>query len=717
MSLPPEEPALPSIEQLHEAPTLRPDEVTVLREINRVYELEAAKNEMLTEQFRQLANSRFYPFAVLVLKVDNVAERILRRLLGRPGSALRFPTIAAPAPGAAASEPLSRSKQVETLLRKGFWLLRDATKVAVGGKKASQQSPQREANPYGSWAEAFMTIDDVVRDHLKRRVQLLTYQPLLSVVMTTYNTDHRFLAEAIESVLAQYYGNFELLICDDCSPDEGVREVVRRYERQDPRVRLIERSENGGISAAANSAIAEAKGEWLVFMDHDDTIVEHAFLHLVLPMNVHPGVCLIYSDEDKINETGQPFMPYFKSDFDPLLLLGQNYVCHLTTVRRQLVADLGGLRSEFDGSQDWDLVLRVSEVVPREAIVHVPLVLYHWRSHEESTSRASAAKPWALEAGLRAVEAALARRGVAAEVLEVAGTGFSEVHFALPEEPPLVSILIPTRDGKYLAKCVTSVLELTTYPNYEIVVIDNGSVEKSTSRFFEKMAGKLTVIRDDSPFNYSALHNRAVPQCRGEVLVLLNDDTEVLAPSWLSAMVAQLLQPQVGAVGAKLLYPDGRVQHAGVILGPDGLAGHVARFRSKDDKGYFGRTALASEFQACTAACLAVRRTTWEKLGGLDEELKVAWNDIDFCLRVRANGETVTYTPLAELLHYESVSRGTDQSGPSYNRFMEEILIMRDRWGFEIARDPYYNPNLSLSHAMFELAYPPRVSPWYTGIE
>jgi GT2 family glycosyltransferase len=472
-------------------------------------------------------------------------------------------------------------------------------------------------------------------------------------------------------------------------------------------VRLVERLANGGISAATNSAIAEAKGDWVVFMDHDDTLAPYALFRVAVAVNDRPSAALLYSDEDKIDEDGLAFMPYFKSDFDPLLLLGQNYVCHLTTVRRSLLEELGGLRSEFDGSQDWDLVLRVAETVPRQDIVHLPYVLYHWRSHAESTSRASAAKPWALEAGRRAVEAALARRGVRADVAEVETTGFAEVRFALPDQPPLVSVLIPTRDGIYLAQCLTSLLERTTYPNYEVVVIDNGSVDPSTAATLASWGPRLRVLRDDSAFNYSALHNRAVAQCDGQVLLLLNDDTEILDGTWMEAMVAQLLQPGVGAVGAKLLYGDGRVQHAGVILGPEGLA----------TQGYFGRTALASEFQACTAACLAVRRDSWDALGGLDETLRVAWNDIDFCLRLRERGETVTYTPRATLVHYESVSRGHDQSGAKFARFMEEVGVMRDRWGAEIAADPYYNPNLALNHGAFELAYPPRVSPFYTGIE
>ena len=738
MTTPENDEALP-VSATHQAQTLRANEVTVLREIVRVYELESANNHEVAAQFRRITDSRLYPLMVLIIKAVNVLENSLRRRLGK--APLDFgPRVAAPTPQnhvrpseeealddggddkmvddtPATPQPTANSWGVRFFfLRRGLSILIHSLKVVIRGN-SGRQSPRLEANSYAAWVLNYRQMTVQVRDHLRRRLVLLKDRPLLSIVMATYNTDHEFLKEAIDSVLAQIYPNFELLIADDCSPDAKVREIVQSYAKRDKRVKLITRETNGNISAATNSAIAAASGDWLVFMDHDDTLVEHALLHVVLAIEEHPNATLLYSDEDKINEAREVFMPYFKSDFDPLLLLGQNYVCHLTTVRRDLVNELGGLRSEFDGAQDWDLVLRVSERVDRSSIIHIPHVLYHWRSHAGSTSQTSEAKPWALTAGRRAVADALARRGVAAEVREVEGTGFADVFFSLPENPPLVSIMIPTRDGKYLQDCIRSVLADTTYPNYEIVVIDNGSVKPDTLAFFAEMADRIRVVRDDSPFNYSALHNRAVASCRGEVLCLLNDDTTVITPDWLTAMVAQLLQPGIGLVGAKLLYPDGRIQHAGVILGPNGLAAHVGQFHDGADLGYFGRMALASEFQSCTAACIVVRRSTWEELDGLDEEFAVAFNDIDFCLRVQETGLKVSYTPHAQLVHYESVSRGLDIADDKFRRFMDEVLRMRDRWGLEIARDPYYNPNLGLVHGLFQLAYPPRTTPWYTGIE
>jgi len=708
----------------------RPTEASVLREMARVYELESTRSKLLATQFESFASSRFYPLILLLLKVGNVVGRGLRRRLHKapiPAVALDPEVFVEPETVADAPEvddefvavppPPTPWQHRITLVRRGLHMLIHALKVAVKGNQSGRHSPRLEANSYVRWVEAYRNFTEHERLHLRSRLPALTNQPLISVVMATYNSNEAYLRLAIESVLFQVYENVELVIADDCSPDPTARRVVESFMKKHKNIRLVTCETNGGISAATNAAIAAARGEWIAFLDHDDVLVPYALFHVVLALNNNPDATLLYSDEDKVNEAGEVFMPYFKSDFDPLLLLGQNYICHLTTIRRDLIDQVGGLRSEFDGAQDWDLVLRITEMVPRETIIHIPFALYRWRSHPASTSQTGDAKPWALQAGARAVTDALARRGIAAEVRQQMPSGFTDVYYALPENPPMVSILIPTRDGVYLEGCIRSVLADTTYPNYEIVVIDNGSVLPSTMAFFEEMKDRIRVLRDDSPFNYSALHNRAVPECRGEILCLLNDDTSVITPDWLSAMVAQLLLPGNGLVGAKLLYPDGRIQHAGVIMGIDSLAGHVGKLEDGNSPGYFSRINLASEFQACTAACIVVRRETWETLGGLDEKYQVAFNDVDFCLRVQASGLKVSYTPHAQLVHYESVSRGLDTKGEKLLRFWNEATMLREAWGFEIARDPYYNPNLALQHGMFTLAYPPRCSPWYTGIE
>ena len=696
--------------------------LAVLQDVLRVYELSSAGVQMEAAEQQLFAGSRLYPLAILVLRTSNVAERFLKRLLRRsemPAVAtlppVSFSEALPAAPLAKPGGPLPA--RLARVFSRGVEELGQALSVILHGHPEQHRHVQGPKSGYERWYEQFGDLNHVGEIMLRRRLTMLTRTPLLSVVMATYNSNHAFLREALDSVLDQIYDRFELVIADDCSTDPEVRSIVAEYAARDPRVRLIERSENGGISAATNSAIEAAKGDWIVLMDHDDTIVRHALARIVLAIETRPSVGFVYSDEDKIDEVGRPFTPHFKTDFDPVLLLGQNYLCHLSALRADLVREVGGLRSGFDGAQDWDLFLRVTEILDRDDIVHIPSILYHWRSHDDSTSKASSAKPWALEAGTRAVAEAIKRRGIAAEIEAVGQTGFCRVHYELPSEPPLVSILIPTRDGRLLETCLTSVLERTNYPKFEIIVIDNGSVKPSTAALFERLGDAVTVLRDDSPFNYSALHNRAGPSCNGEVLLLLNDDTEIIDGSWLSHMVALLLQPGNGAVGAKLLYPDGRIQHAGVVLGPVGMADHVGKLEERNAPGYFSRLLLPSEFTACTAACLAVRRTTWERLGGLDETFEIAWNDIDFCLRLTEAGEKIAYTPLAELIHHESISRGLDEKGPALVRFYGEVQRLRGRWLDRIVRDPYYNPNLSLSHPLWEPAYPPRVSPGYTGIE
>jgi len=706
-----------------------PTEADILREQVRVYELESARHKVMATQFEQFASSRAYPMILLFVKVGNVIGRALRRRLKRtPIPAVTIPdnpedrleeTYEAVIPATATPEVVvpSRLRQRINLVRRGLSLFIHALKVLIKGNQTGRHSPRLEANSYVRWVETYRHYSEHERRHLISRLPAITNKPLISVVMATYNSNYDYLTVAVNSLTDQVYENWELVIADDCSPDAGVRDLITKLQKKDARIRFVPCATNGGISAATNAGIAAARGEYIAFMDHDDVLVPHALFHVALAIHNNPDATLLYSDEDKINEASEVFMPYFKSDFDPILLLGQNYVCHLTTIRKDLVVEVSGLRSEFDGAQDWDLVLRVSERVDRSTIVHIPHVLYHWRSHPESTSQTSAAKPWALDAGVRAVRDALERRGVAADVRRIDPAGFADVYYHLPENPPLVSILIPTRDGVYLERCIRSVLADTTYPNYEIVVIDNGSVKPETLAFFEEMKDQIRVLRDESPFNYSALHNRAVPECRGDVLCLLNDDTSVITPNWLTDMVAQLLQPGNGLVGAKLLYPDGRIQHAGVLMGVDALAAHVGKLEDGNAPGYFSRMLLASEFMACTAACIVVRRATWEALGGLDEKYQVAFNDIDFCMRVYNYGEKISYTPHAQLVHYESVSRGLDTHGEKLLRFWNEVTMMREQWGAEIARDPYYNPNLALQHGTFTLAYPPRVSPWYTGIE
>jgi len=567
---------------------------------------------------------------------------------------------------------------------------------------------------YELWVEQFDTIDDAARRAIRERLDRLDRQPLITVIMPVFNPSPGFLRAAIESVRNQLYTNWELCIADDCSTDAGVVDVVVEYQSIDPRIKVTRRDTNGHISAASNTALAAATGEWVGCLDHDDVLAEHALALVAMEIAGHPGAGIVYSDEDKLDDGGTRSNPYFKPDFDPLLLIGQNYLSHLCLFRRDLVTEVGGYRQGFEGSQDWDLTLRISELLRPDQVRHIPHVLYHWRAHVGSTASVLAAKPYAADAGRQAVTDHLARTGQSGRVTRarLGRSGYNRVTWSVPEPAPLVSIVVPTRDGSLLPACIDSVLAVTTYPNFEVVVVDNSSRSLPTLDFLRANDDRVTVIRDERPFNYSAVNNAAVHRTSGEIVCLLNDDTEVISEDWLTEMVAHVLQPGVGAVGAKLYYDDGRIQHGGVVLGIYGVAAHVYRLSDRRSAGYFGRLQLAQHLSAVTAACMVVRREAWDRVGGLDEgSLPIAFNDVDFCLRLREAGWGIVWTPYAELYHHESVSRGPDNIGPRASEFAREIDYMQKRWGPQVLRnDPYYSPNLSLCAEDFSLAWPPRSS-------
>lgn len=568
-----------------------------------------------------------------------------------------------------------------------------------------------EQSTYSQWVEQFDTLDDDDRAAIRSRLDRLPEQPLVSIIFPVYNTPPPYLRAAIESVIGQIYTNWELCIADDCSTDSRVSELLAQYADVDPRIRVTTRSENGQISAASNSALEMASGTWITPFDHDDLLAEHtlALAMLAARENQHAGV--IYSDEDKIDDQNRRHLPYFKPDFDPLLLLGQNYLTHLIFIRRDLVVATGGYRVGYEGSQDWDLILRVTESLESEQVVHVPHVLYHWREHDESTASSVSVKPYAIDAGRRAVVDHLARGGLQADVTRIPWFGHNRVKWQLPISPPLVSIIVPTRDGPLLKRCIDSILAFTSYPNFEIVVVDNGSNDVATLDYLKANSRYLTVIHDDRPFNFSALNNAAAQRVSGSVLCLLNDDTEVITGDWLDELVSQLLVPGVGSVGAKLLYPDGRIQHGGVIVGIGDVAGHAHRMSDRLSPGYCGRLLVAQSFSAVTGACMVVRREAWDQVGGLDEKnLAIAFNDVDFGLRLGEAGWRVVWTPYAMLYHHESISRGTETRAARISGYSQEVLYMQRHWGETLKKDPAYNPNLTVQTEDFALAWPPRVS-------
>lgn len=568
--------------------------------------------------------------------------------------------------------------------------------------------PLPHAN-YADWIERVETpARERLNDEAPARIAALPVRPRLSILLPVYDPPEDALARCIASVTAQSYPDWELCIVDDASPSPSVRRLLEA--QRDPRIRLHFRSENGHISAASQDALEAATGAFTLLLDHDDELAPHALLHVAEALAAHPGAEVLYSDEDKIDERGERCEPHFKPAFDPDLLLGQNYFGHLLIARTERMRAVGGFRRGYEGSQDHDLALRLTEGLPPDQVVDIPHVLYHWRMSAASTAGSSVAKPYTADAGIRAVRDALARRGEQAEVTHAAVPHCYRVERALPAAPPKVSVIVPTRDAaRLLATCADSLLAHTDYPDYEVLVVDNGSVEPAALAYLARIEAehsRVRVLRDPRPFNFSALNNRAAAEARGEVLILLNNDIEVVDPSWMRALVANAVRPDVGCVGARLLYPDGTLQHAGVVTGLHGLAGHPYRLMSGSFVGYYGRLTVPHAVSAVTAACLAVRRELYRQVGGLDEALAVAFNDVDFCLRVQRAGHRNLLVPQAVLVHHESATRGLDQSGEKRRRFQGEVARMKERWGAQLYADPRYSPHLSLDHDDYSIRIP-----------
>lgn len=568
-----------------------------------------------------------------------------------------------------------------------------------------------DRNDYAAWIQHYDTLNDDDRRAIHEHIAAWTDLPLISVIMPVFDPPLDLLREAIDSVRNQLYQNWELCIADDASNNPAVREFLKMVQLQHDRIKVVFRTENGHISAASNSALDLAKGRYIALMDNDDLLPEHALYWAARAIIEHPDAGVIYSDEDKIDRQGQRSAPYFKPDWNEFLFRSQNMISHLGIYRRDLVEQVGRFRVSFEGAQDYDLALRCIERLSSSQIVHIPRVLYHWRIHAGSTAMATDEKPYAVQAGVKALDDHLHRTGRKGWT-ELLPIGMYRVHYELPAQRPLVSLIIPTRNAHELVRqCIDSIVQLTSYPAYEIILIDNGSDDIEALAYFESIGQQpgIRVFRDDGPFNYSALNNHAVRQARGQLVGLINNDIEVISPHWLDEMVALAMQPSVGAVGARLWFPDDRLQHGGVILGIGGIANHAHKFLPKGEYGYFGRAELLQEFSAVTAACLIIRKTVFEHVSGLDEKhLRIAFNDVDFCLRVREAGYVNVWTPYAELYHYESATRGMEDSPEKQQRFNSEVAYMAERWP-SILTDYAYNPNLTLEHLDFGLAWPPRL--------
>ena len=580
-------------------------------------------------------------------------------------------------------------------------------------KEVADHAPQQlDLSDYAEWVRRFDTITPEILEALKRKINALQATPTISIAMPTYNANRDWLAQAIDSVKQQVYPHWELCIADDASTDEDIKAFLRKVAQSDERIKVMFRETNGHISAATNSALEMATGEWIAFLDHDDIIPPHALAYMALAIAAQPDVQMLYSDEDKIDENGKRSDPYFKTDWNIDLFYSHNLVTHLALYRRELMQQTGGLRDEYAGAQDYDLVLRVIEHIKPDQIAHVPFILYHWRAHAGSTATADLnIKPYAMLAGERALNAHFKRQGVAARA-QFIGHGF-RARYKLPDIQPLVSIIIPTRNAVDLVRtCIESIKARTIYKNYEIVLMDNGSDDPEALAYFAKLAKEpnFMLVRDDSPFCYSAINNQAASKAHGEILCFLNNDIEVINSEWLNELVSHACRPGVGAVGARLLYPTGMLQHAGIVLGIGGWAGHAHKGFSSLAHGYVGRATLISSFSAVTGACLAVQRKHFEAVGGFDEvNLRVACNDVDLCLKFTELGLHNVYTPFASLYHHESATRGYEDTPEKKARFQKEVDHMWQRWPDMMARDPAYSPNLTLDHEDFSLAWPPRV--------
>ena len=529
------------------------------------------------------------------------------------------------------------------------------------------------------------------------------YKPLISILIPVYNIGKRYLDDCVNSILDQTYENFEICLVDDASTNEETISALKELESKDKRIKVKYRKENGHISKATNDALKMAKGEFISLVDDDDLLTKNALYEVVKALNNNKKLDFIYSDEDKLNKHGRRCDPNFKPDFSPDTLLSLNYICHLTTIRKTLVEKVGGFEVGLEGAQDYDLFLKCTEKTKN--IYHIPKILYHWRMVEGSTSMEIDNKSYAVLKGKKAIENALKRRKIEANVLVDEKSTYYIVDYIIKKEP-LVSIIIPTKDYADTTRtCLESLYKKTTYKNFEVLLVNNNSEKEETFKLFEEYKNKyknFKVIDANYEFNYAKINNEAARESKGEYLCLLNNDTEVISPDWLTKLVSYAMQEHVGCVGPKLYYPDTTIQHGGVIIGLGGVASHAYIGSPRVDKGDYGRLCVPYDYAGVTAACLVVKKDKFFEVNGLEEDLKVAYNDIDFDLKLLEKGYYNVFIPMVELYHYESKSRGYDTTSEKYKRFKIEADYMYKKWDKYIKADPYYNQNYS-KNAWFKL--------------
>lgn len=559
-----------------------------------------------------------------------------------------------------------------------------------------------EEVPYGPWFEKHKPSAEELERQRKKKWK---NPPLISVAVPAYRTPPGFLEQMILSVKEQTYPHWELCIVNASRGEDGMEQVLGRYAGGDERIRVKNLEENLGIAGNTNEALEMARGEFVGLLDHDDLLAPQALFRIAEALTADPQADAVYTDEDKVTtDLSEHFQPHFKPDFNLDLLRSNNYITHFFVVRTRLAREAGGFRREFDGAQDYDFIFRCTEEAKK--VLHVPEVLYHWRTHKASTADNPASKMYAFEAGKRAIEAHLARCGQEGTVSLRKDLGFYRVEYPVQGEP-LVSILIPNRDQKEtLEKCLNSIWEKSTYKNYEILIVENNSSSPEIFNYYreiEKRPG-VQILTWKEGFNYSAINNFGEKSAAGDYLLFLNNDVEVINPRWIEELLGNCQRKEVGIVGAKLYYPDDTIQHAGTVIGIGGIAGHAFLNMPRSRTGYLHKASLQMDLSAVTAACMMMKRQVFKQLGGFEERLSVAFNDVDLCLRTVQAGYLVVYNPEVELYHYESKSRGAEDSEEKVRRFQEEIEFMRCRWMDLLKKgDPYYNRNLTLSKWNYSL--------------
>ncbi len=533
----------------------------------------------------------------------------------------------------------------------------------------------------------------------KQKKTVFQKKPLISIVVPLYQTPEPYLRELIDSVKAQSYENWQLCLADG-SPDDRLKGFLDRNYGKENRIVYRKLEQNGGISVNTNEAVMLATGEYLMLCDHDDTLEPDALYEITKAINEKDAPDVLYTDEDKVSMDGKHYFdPNFKPDYNLFRLRENNYICHIFVVKKALTDRVGLLRTEFDGAQDYDFIFRCCEEADK--VVHIPKVLYHWRCHMDSTAADPESKAYAYQAGRRAIKEHYQRMGIDASVEMTERPGWYRSYVKIQDNPK-ISIIIPNKDHiEDLELCLFSLTKRSTYKNYEILIVENNSEKPETFEYYKKLPDrypKVKVLTWEKEFNYSAINNFAAKQAEGVYLLFLNNDVEILTPQWIEEMLQICQQKDVAITGAKLYYPDDTIQHAGVVLGLGGIAGHIMCKASREDPGYFGRTVTVQEISAVTAACMMIRTEDFWNAGGFDETFQVAFNDIDLCMKVRAAGKKIVFTPYAELYHYESKSRGLEDTPEKQFRFDKEVKAFEAKWSEQLAKgDPYYSPNLSVT--------------------